>query len=98
MSPVTTALPTAHEGPGHPLWVRISHWIVAASVITLAFTGFVILMAHPRLYWGAVGNDLTPALLELPISRNYRHGAGKPALHFFRKRALPSVQFAATTF
>src|SRR5262245_57593452 len=31
-------------------------------------------MAHPRLYWGAAGNDLTPALLELPISRNYRHG------------------------
>jgi thiosulfate reductase cytochrome b subunit len=47
---------------------------VAASVLTLAVTGFTILMAHPRLYWGAVGNDLTPALIELPISRNYRHG------------------------
>jgi len=31
-------------------------------------------MAHPRLYWGAAGNDLTPALIELPVSRNYRHG------------------------
>ena len=31
-------------------------------------------MAHPRLYWGEVGNDLTPALVELPISRNHRHG------------------------
>jgi thiosulfate reductase cytochrome b subunit len=31
-------------------------------------------MAHPRLYWGTVGNDLTPALVELPISRNYKHG------------------------
>ena len=41
---------------------------------TLAFTGVVILMAHPRLYWGAAGNDLTPALVELPISRNYQHG------------------------
>jgi thiosulfate reductase cytochrome b subunit len=47
---------------------------VAASVLTLAVTGFTILMAHPRLYWGAAGNDLTPALIELPISRNYRHG------------------------
>jgi thiosulfate reductase cytochrome b subunit len=54
--------------------VRITHWIVAASVLTLAVSGFTILMAHPRLYWGAVGNDLTPALIELPISRNYRHG------------------------
>jgi thiosulfate reductase cytochrome b subunit len=40
----------------------------------LGVSGFVVLMAHPRLYWGEAGNDLTPALLELPISRNYRHG------------------------
>jgi thiosulfate reductase cytochrome b subunit len=31
-------------------------------------------MVHPRLYWGEAGNDLTPPLLELPISRNYQHG------------------------
>ena len=61
-------------GAGHTRWIRVSHWIGAASVLTLAFTGFVILMTHPRLYWGEVGNDLTPPLLELPISRNYRHG------------------------
>lgn len=59
---------------GHALWVRFSHWILAASAVTLAVSGFVILMAHPRLYWGTVGNDLTPALFELPISRNYKHG------------------------
>jgi thiosulfate reductase cytochrome b subunit len=58
----------------HARWVRISHGIVTVSLLTLAFTGFVILMAHPRLYWGEAGNDLTPALLELPISRNYKHG------------------------
>ena len=58
----------------HARWVRATHWIGAASVLALAFSGFVILMAHPRLYWGDVGNDLTPALLELPISRNHRHG------------------------
>ena len=39
----------------HARWVRISHWIVTASFLTLAFTGFVILMAHPRLYWGEAG-------------------------------------------
>lgn len=59
---------------GHQRWVRICHWTAAASILTLACTGFVILMAHPRLYWGEVGNALTPALLELPISRNHRHG------------------------
>lgn len=58
----------------HARWVRVSHWVLTVSLLTLAFTGFVILMAHPRLYWGEAGNDLTPALLELPISRNYKHG------------------------
>jgi thiosulfate reductase cytochrome b subunit len=57
---------------GHRPWVRICHWIVAGSVIVLAISGFFILMAHPRLYLGHVGNDLTPALLTLPISNNYR--------------------------
>ncbi len=57
---------------GHRLWTRISHWIVALSFLALGFSGFVILMAHPRLYWGEVGNALTPALLELPISNNHR--------------------------
>ena len=62
----------------HARWVRISHWIVTVSLLTLAFSGFVILMAHPRLYWGEVGNGLTPALLELPISRNHQQ-PGDPA-------------------
>lgn len=61
-------------GAGHARWVRATHWLGAVSVLALAFTGIVILMAHPRLYWGHTGNDLTPALLELPISRNHRHG------------------------
>src|SRR5262245_5312563 len=56
----------------HPRWVRVSHWVLAASVMTLAVSGFVILMAHPRLYWGEAGNDLMPALIELPIGPNSR--------------------------
>jgi thiosulfate reductase cytochrome b subunit len=68
---------------GHARWVRISHWILAASVFTLAVSGVVILMAHPRLYWGPVGNDLTPALFELPIGRNYKHGGWTPPVTFF---------------
>lgn len=57
---------------GHRRWVRICHWLVVASFMTLAVSGFFILMVHPRLYLGHVGNDLTPALLTLPISNNYR--------------------------
>jgi thiosulfate reductase cytochrome b subunit len=66
----------------HARWIRVLHWILAASVLTLAFSGFEILMVHPRLYWGKVGNDLTPALLELPISRNYRHDGWAPPVTF----------------
>jgi len=74
---------------GHPPWVRISHWVVTVSFIILAFTGVVILMAHPRLYWGQVGNDLTPALIELPISRNHRHGGWDQSAPFFADAASP---------
>jgi len=80
---------------GHSRWIRISHWILALSVLTLAYTGVVILMAHPRLYWGAVGNDLTPALFELPISRNYKHG-GWAAPVTFVAGAKPIVSAART--
>jgi thiosulfate reductase cytochrome b subunit len=79
----------------HARWVRISHWILAASVLTLAITGAVILMAHPRLYWGAVGNDLTPALFELPISRNYKHGGWAAPVSFITG-ANPVVSAART--
>jgi thiosulfate reductase cytochrome b subunit len=81
--------PDVSAGAGHRRWVRISHWIVAVSVLTLAFTGVVILMAHPRLYWGSVGNDLTPALLELPIRRNYRHGGWEQRTPFFAQANSP---------
>src|SRR6187401_2303467 len=64
--------PVPSDATPHTRWVKTSHWIVTLSFLTLAFTGFVILMAHPRLYWGEVGNDLTPALLELPLSHNHR--------------------------
>jgi thiosulfate reductase cytochrome b subunit len=73
----------------HARWVRISHWIATASVLTLAFTGVVILMAHPRLYWGEAGNDLTPALIELPISRNYQHGGWDKRTPFFADAGGP---------
>ncbi|HZR23960.1 MAG TPA: cytochrome b/b6 domain-containing protein [Vicinamibacterales bacterium] len=62
------------NGPRHARWVRVTHAIATVSVLALVFSGFVILMAHPRLYWGNAGNDLTKPLIELPVSRNYKHG------------------------
>lgn len=73
----------------HAGWVRISHWIATASLLTLVFSGVEILMVHPRLYWGEAGNDLTPALFELPISRNYQHGGYGKAMPFFADAAGP---------
>ena len=73
---------TSPHLPAHARWVRLCHWLLAASVLALGVSGFVVLMAHPRLYWGEAGNDLTPALLELPISRNFRHGGWQQTVVF----------------
>ncbi len=76
-------------GTGHAGWVRVCHWLIAAAVLTLAYSGVVILMAHPRLYWGNAGNDLTRAWLELPLGRNYRHGGWAAPLAFTADPAGP---------
>ena len=73
----------------HKRWVKLSHWIITISFFLLAFSGFVILMCHPRLYWGEVGNDLTPALFELPVSRNYQHGGWEKSTAFFETKNSP---------
>jgi thiosulfate reductase cytochrome b subunit len=69
--------------------VRISHWVVTLSVAALAFSGVEILMVHPRLYWGEVGNDLTTPLIALPISRNHEHGGWSAPTPFFAGAASP---------
>ena len=63
---------SATQAAGHRRWVRLCHWIGVLVFFTLGITGVFILAVHPRLYWGEVGNDLTPALLEIPISANHR--------------------------
>jgi thiosulfate reductase cytochrome b subunit len=77
---------------GHRVWVRICHWVTALSFVTLAVTGFLILMVHPRLYWGEVGNDLTPAWLEFPISHNHRPEGWEQTVTF---STLPSAPISA---
>lgn len=65
--------PTSISRPGgHRGWVRTCHWAIAVSFLILAVSGVIILAVHPRLYWGEVGNDLVPALLEFPLSNNNR--------------------------
>jgi thiosulfate reductase cytochrome b subunit len=67
----------------HQPWVKASHWIISLSFLFLVFTGIEILMVHPRLYWGEVGNELTPALLEFPISRNHQRSDWEEKIPFF---------------
>lgn len=87
-------LPTEHASPAphratHSTWVKITHWVGTISFLLLLFSGIEILMVHPRLYWGEVGNDLTPALFELPISRNYHHNGWTERQPFFTAAASP---------
>jgi len=39
----------------HKAVVRVTHWIIAASVLGLLVSGGGILISHPRLYWGETG-------------------------------------------
>jgi thiosulfate reductase cytochrome b subunit len=86
----------APERRPHAGWVRFTHWIAAASLLTLGFSGFVILMAHPRLYWGEAGNDLTPPLFELPISPRYLPEAWTQPESF--GGAVPAAMTASRTY
>jgi thiosulfate reductase cytochrome b subunit len=81
--------PSSGPGKRHSLWVRVTHWVGTIAFVFLVITGFEILMVHPRLYWGDVGNDLTPAFLELPISRNYKHGGYEKGTAFFNEKNSP---------
>ena len=53
--------------PRHSALVRITHWINMLSFFGLLVSGFAILLAHPRFYWGETGNVGTPSLFDLPL-------------------------------
>lgn len=73
----------------HKRWVKSSHWIITLSFFALVFTGVEMIMVHPRFYWGEVGNDLTPVLFELPVSRNYQHGGWEKPVPFSEAAGAP---------
>jgi thiosulfate reductase cytochrome b subunit len=87
--PTTITPPTADS---HTSWVKITHWIATVSFLLLVVTGAEILMVHPRLYWGEVGNNLTPAWIELPISKNHRHGGWEAREAFFSSPDAPVTE------
>jgi thiosulfate reductase cytochrome b subunit len=55
------------DAPRHSLLVRVTHWINAVSFIGLVVSGFAIILAHPRFYWGETGGLGTPSLFDLPL-------------------------------
>jgi thiosulfate reductase cytochrome b subunit len=57
-------LPNAQR---HSVIIRITHWINALSFFGLLVSGFAILLAHPRFYWGEAGGIGTPSVLDLPL-------------------------------
>lgn len=66
----------------HSAVVRITHWITAISFFGLLVSGIMILIAHPRLYWGETGGWGTPALLNLPIPYKLGYSGWGRYLHF----------------
>ena len=68
--------------PKHTAVVRITHWINSFSFLALLSSGFAILLAHPRLYWGETGAFGSPALIELPLPLNLDQSGWGRSLHF----------------
>lgn len=47
--------------------VRLTHWLTLIAFLALLVTGIGIVISHPRIYWGEVGNVNTRPLFTLPI-------------------------------
>ncbi len=62
-----TTVASDGAAPRHSATVRVTHWVSALAFIALLVTGLAIMTAHPRFYWGEVGNHLTEPLFQLPI-------------------------------
>jgi thiosulfate reductase cytochrome b subunit len=55
------------DSPRHSGIVRITHWVTALCFLAFFLSGTIILLAHPRLYWGEAGNETIPSLIDLPV-------------------------------
>jgi thiosulfate reductase cytochrome b subunit len=70
------------DSPRHSALVRITHGITALTFFALLVSGIMILIAHPRLYWGETGALGTPSLLDLPIPLTLGYSGWGRYLHF----------------
>lgn len=68
--------------PRHRLSVRLWHWINAVAFMTMLISGFIILLAHPRLYWGEAGYYGDPAWLDLPLPESLSFSGYARSVHF----------------
>ena len=68
--------------PRHPLWVRLTHWINTGAFLALVVSGFAILLALPRLFWGETGANAAPAWIVLPLPVNLEQTGWGRNLHF----------------
>jgi len=62
--------------------IRVTHWINAACFLALCVSGYAILIAHPRFYWGWTGYFDTPAAFSLPLAVNLDQTGWGRNLHF----------------
>ena len=58
--------------PRHTALVRVTHWLTAVAFVALAITGYLIVLSHPRFYWGETGNvNVKPSFsFHVPSSRD----------------------------
>src|SRR2546423_3623969 len=66
----------------HRAAVRITHWLIALSVLGLLVTGIGILISHPRLYWGETGGVDTPSLVNIPLPMIIGPSVWNRPIHF----------------
>jgi thiosulfate reductase cytochrome b subunit len=67
--------PEAHAqaaAPRHSATVRVTHWLTVVAFFALAITGYLIVISHPRFYWGETGNvNMKPLFtIHIPASRD----------------------------
>jgi thiosulfate reductase cytochrome b subunit len=67
MPPLVLDTSTVVDRPRHSAVVRVTHWLTVVNVVVLLLSGIVILLAHPRLYWGETGGVGGPSLIDLPL-------------------------------
>ncbi len=56
----------------HSALVRVTHWLTLVAFVALAITGYLIVLSHPRFYWGEQGNvNMKPLFsFHVPSSRD----------------------------